>query len=172
MKENNGKAANKRLWKKISAIVSITFFIIGVVSIVDSSSRTGSTDEKGGGGRGIRRRKASWRKHKSKEEGGARNGNDGSQEQRVLDASVHLVDVSLSPEALSSSNAHYEGVYGTFCPIDWSVRGDTFMFFISWSLSFLLLFLLLLVTCYLCFLLAIFYRYTNKIRPDTPCSAI
>jgi hypothetical protein len=132
MKENNGKGASERFWKQISGVLSVTLFVLGLISVWDvRSSNRGRIRKKqrvtllGG----LRQRESS-----SAEEQLLHPQHQHQQQQhqrqdtsKILDGSFTLIDIMITSTSApglkkkEGSNT-YTGVYGVFCPVQWGLH--------------------------------------------------
>ena len=117
MKENNGKAATQRFWKQISAVISITFFVIGLIGVLDVR-RSKTTRSR------FRRKQQIQHEQQHQIHANSNALRDGipQPQQFVADAVFTLVDIVLGPQSLATNEEErYMGVIGVFCPIQWEV---------------------------------------------------
>lgn len=118
MKENNGKAATQRFWKQISAVISITFFVIGLIGVLDVR-RSKTTRSR------FRRKQQikSEQQHQINPNSNALRDGIPQQQQFVADALFTLVDIVLTPQSfIANKEERYKGVIGVFCPIQWELH--------------------------------------------------
>lgn len=119
MKENNGRAARRRLWNKISIVLVVFVFLIGGLYLLERVHDDGTGTDKW-------RIRHSLLKRLRRRKGGANvdfSTSGGSEMEQVVAAAIHLIDIEVDKgELRRSSSDSYDGIYGVFCKLNFAAH--------------------------------------------------
>ena len=133
MKENNGRGARRKLIRRLTFIIAPFVVLFGFLTLIGfgrfrrQQLRSAVQGEKyghaglgGGGGGGGLGASTSWKQKLQKQFVRAK---ESDVLEQILSAQLHLVDLHIEQaEVARSPSDSYEGVYGSFCQVDFSLH--------------------------------------------------
>jgi hypothetical protein len=129
MKENNGRGRRKKLVRKLIIIIASFAILIGLLTILGFGRNEGKLLREATANMGKKNplndprkqlKQQSWREEMRDQ---FLDKDESEVLEMILSAEIHLVDLHVDQgEVVRSPPNSYEGVYGSFCQLDFSIH--------------------------------------------------
>ena len=118
MKENNGHAARRQLLRKLGIVLCVFCILMGALVLADK--RYTEEGQSHGGNR-----QSLFNKLRRASKTNVKRPPVSTEFSQILEAKLHLIDIDVNGRELTRSPPDsYEGIYGSFCEINFQAHKD------------------------------------------------